>query len=142
MACDVIEHIEDDSAALAELRRVASPASRLLVTVPAYQWLWSHHDETHHHHRRYTRRVLVERAGASGWRPLLATYFNTLLLAPIAAVRAIQRVWPPRDRTNYEATPQRLNRVLELPLRAEARAIERGIDLPAGVSVGLVCGPA
>src|SRR4029077_5669995 len=50
---DVIEHLADDVSALRELRRVTKPSGALLVTVPAYQWLWSGHDEINHHHRRY-----------------------------------------------------------------------------------------
>src|SRR6201994_1166732 len=59
---DVIEHLDDDLAALRELRRVVAPGGTLLITVPAYQWLWSGHDEINHHFRRYTRRSL-QRAG-------------------------------------------------------------------------------
>ena len=58
VSLDVIEHLEDDLAALRELRRTVAPGGALLVTVPAYQWLWSGHDEINHHHRRYTRRTL------------------------------------------------------------------------------------
>ena len=64
VSLDVIEHLEDDLGALRELRRVVAPGGALLVTVPAYQWLWSGHDEINHHHRRYTRRSLQQRRRA------------------------------------------------------------------------------
>ena len=145
LACDVIEHIDDDVGALRELRRVTVDDGRLLITVPAYPWLWSRHDETLHHRRRYTRDQLVERVTAAGWRPTLQTHFNTLLLAPIAAVRRLERVRPPAassSSTDYDKTPEWLNTALSWPMRAEARAIERGTQLPAGVSIGLVCAKA
>lgn len=138
-ATDVLEHIPDDGAALRELRRAARPGGWLVATVPAYGWLWSHHDDSHHHVRRYTRRTLVAVAREAAWEPAFASYFNTALLAPIAAVRLAQRLRPPPPRTDYELTPRVLNAALERPLRAEARLIAAGLRSPVGVSVGLVC---
>jgi hypothetical protein len=134
----VLEHVADDAAALAELRRVAAPGARLVITVPAYRWLWSAHDDSHHHLRRYTARGLRARVRAAGWRPLVETYFNSLLLAPIAAVRLLTR----SDDSDYERTGPLLNRALTVPMRAEAAAIARGARLPAGVSVAMVVEPA
>ncbi len=139
-ATDVIEHIDRDDAALAELRRVIVPGGTLLLTVPAYMWLWSHHDDSHQHKRRYTARRLRERVEAAGWRPLVLTYFNTALLAPIAAVRLATRGRArPGGRSDYELTDGPLNTLLEWPMRAEARLIARGARLPAGVSVAMLC---
>jgi SAM-dependent methyltransferase len=143
LATDVLEHVERDDVAAAELRRVAAPGALLLVTVPAYGWLWSQHDDSHHHLRRYTARSLRGRLAAAGWRPELLTYFNSLLLPPIALVRVLARRRAPRDgRTDYQLTGSALNRALELPMRAEAALIARGARFPAGVSIGMVCRPA
>jgi SAM-dependent methyltransferase len=136
LATDVLEHVQLDDVAASELRRVAAPGALLVVTVPAYRWLWSHHDDSHHHLRRYSAPRLRARLSAAGWRPVLLTYFNTLLLPPIALVRLTARR---RRRTDYELTEGPLNRVLELPMRAEAALIERGWRFPAGVSIGAVC---
>jgi SAM-dependent methyltransferase len=143
LATDVLEHVERDDRALAELRRVAAPGARLLVTVPAYRWLWSQHDDSHHHLRRYTAGALTQRARGAGWEPELRTYFNTLLLPPIALVRLLaRRRADAAGRTDYELTRGALNRALELPMRLEAALIRRGLRLPAGVSIGMVCRPA
>jgi SAM-dependent methyltransferase len=139
LATDVVEHLRDDVASLRELRRVTVPGGRLLVTVPAYQWLWSQHDAAHHHFRRYTLRRLRARLREGGWRPVTSTYFNTTLLPPIAAVRLIARTRRGEPgRSELRLTPAVANRPLTELLRLEAALIERGVRLPAGVSIGVV----
>jgi SAM-dependent methyltransferase len=138
MACDVVEHLEDDVAALVELRRVAAAGAVLLLTVPAYQWMWTEHDVQLHHVRRYTLSRLRDAVVRAGWDMVDATYFNSLMLPVVAALR----LWPFGSRqghTDLDRTPPGLNRVLELPMRAEAAAIARGVRLPAGVSLGMLC---
>jgi SAM-dependent methyltransferase len=134
---DVIEHTPDDRVALGELRRVSKPGGWLLVTVPAYQTLFSLHDVANHHYRRYTRATLAGPARAAGWQILRTTYFNSLLLAPAAAVRLAQRRRSIEDgyTPNVELGPRWMNSLLEQPLRAEARWISRGRTLPAGLSL-------
>jgi len=58
-ALDVVEHIEDDSWAVAEMVKMLRPGGRLLLTVPAFMSLWDRHDEINHHHQRYTLRTLA-----------------------------------------------------------------------------------
>jgi SAM-dependent methyltransferase len=134
---DVIEHTADDHVTLAELERVTKPGGFLLVTVPAYQALWSLHDEANHHYRRYNRRTLRAAALGAGWTVQRITSFNSLLLAPAAAVRLAQRRRGPRNGyTNDLAVgPAWLNDVLECPLALEAGWLARGHTLPAGLSL-------
>ena len=136
---DVIEHTPDDVATLQELARVTRPGGWLLVTVPAYQALWSRHDEDNHHYRRYERAPLREAAVAGGWEVRRMTSFNSVLLAPAAAVRLAQRRRPHRENGDYrhdvDIGPAWLNGVLEQPLRAEARWLARGRTLPLGLSL-------
>jgi SAM-dependent methyltransferase len=133
---DVIEHTDDDRAALGELRRVTKPGGRLVVTVPAHPRLWSRHDEVNGHRRRYTRRSLSAAAADSGWRIERMTGFNVAYLGPAAAVRIARRGAPDQDGTSELAlTPPVLNPVLELPLRAESALLRRGLDLPPGLSL-------
>jgi SAM-dependent methyltransferase len=134
---DVIEHIPDEHLALAELRRVCRPGGWLLVTVPAYQALWSLHDEANHHYRRYARRTLRAAAVATGWRVQRMSSFNSFLLPPAAVVRIAQR----GRRLDSDYTPEVklgprwLNAALERPLQLEARWLARGRTLPAGLSL-------
>lgn len=135
---DVIEHIRDDRRALRELFRVTRPGGHLVVTVPAYQALWSAHDERNEHQRRYRRGSLRAVAASAGWQLVRDTHFNSLLLAPAAAVRLAGRVRDVRRRSELALTPQWLTPVLELPLRLEAAYLGRGGSLPAGLSVAAV----
>jgi SAM-dependent methyltransferase len=139
LATDVIEHLDDDRHALLELRRVARPEARLVVTVPAYRWLWSQHDISLQHRRRYTAARLRERATAAGWRAQVETYFFTALLPGVAAVRSVRRLRSAETpRSDMTLAPPALGRLLELASAGEAKLIERGARLPAGVSVGMV----
>jgi SAM-dependent methyltransferase len=138
-AFDVLEHLDDHEAGMRELRRITTDGGWLVATVPAYQWLWSAHDDSHHHRRRFTRPMLLASARAAGWNPVFATYFNTVLLAPIAAARAFRRNGGTASGSDYDLTPTAIDRLLGAPMQAEARLIARGARLPAGVSVGMVC---
>jgi SAM-dependent methyltransferase len=134
---DVIEHVPDDVAALVELRRVARPGAWLLVTVPAYQALWSRHDEANHHYRRYSRSALRAAARSAGWQIERVSSFNSLLLGPAAAVRLAQRRMrsPNGSRSDLDIGPAWLNDVLERPLALEASWLARGRTLPVGLSL-------
>jgi SAM-dependent methyltransferase len=134
---DVIEHLEDDLAALRELRRTVAPGGALLVTVPAYQWLWSGHDEINHHHRRYTRRSLQRAAEQAGWHQVRTTYFNSLLLPVAILLRVLERFNTKTTESSLDlwVPPEPLNWVLERPLAIEAALIRRGGRIPAGLSL-------
>lgn len=136
-ATDVLEHIAAEHEALHELRRIAAPNAVLLLTVPAYMWLWSEEDVNLHHQRRYTKTRLRQAVERAGWKPHIATYFNSLLLPPIAVARRL----PKRStgQADLDRTPPSLDGLLSLPMRLEARLIRAGVSLPAGVSVGIVC---
>jgi SAM-dependent methyltransferase len=134
---DVLEHLADDRRALKELRRVTKPGGWLVVTVPAYQLLWSLHDVANHHYRRYGRRPLRLAALEAGWQVRRITSFNSVLLPVAAVVRLMQR----GRRVDGDYTPELrvgphwLNAVLELPMRGEARWLGRGHRLPFGLSL-------
>jgi SAM-dependent methyltransferase len=134
---DVIEHLEDDLAALRELRRVVTPGGALLVTVPAYQWLWSGHDEVNHHFRRYTRRSLQRAGEEAGWQQVRTTYFNSLLLPAAILLRVLDRFSRKTTESSLDlwVPPQPLNWLLERPLQLEAALIARGGRIPAGLSL-------
>jgi SAM-dependent methyltransferase len=137
VSLDVIEHLEDDLAALRELRRAVAPGGALLVTVPAYQWLWSGHDAINHHHRRYTRRSLQAVAERAGWRQVRTTYFNSLLLPVAIVLRVLDRFNRKTTESSLDlwVPPEPFNWLLERPLALEAALIARGGRIPAGLSL-------
>jgi SAM-dependent methyltransferase len=134
---DVIEHLEDDLAALRELRRVVAPGGTLLITVPAYQWLWSGHDEINHHHRRYTRRSLQRVGEQAGWQQVRTTYFNSLLLPAAILLRVLDRFSRKTTESSLDlwVPPAPVNWLLERPLALEAAMIGHGGRIPAGLSL-------
>jgi hypothetical protein len=119
------------------MRRVAAPGATLLLTVPAYQWLWSGHDEINHHHRRYTDASLREVAERSGWRQLRNTHFNSLLLPVAILLRILDRFNRKTTESSLDlwVPPGPLNWLLERPMAFEAGVIGRGGRIPAGLSL-------
>ena len=137
LALDLLEHIEDDDAAVKELARALRPGGILVVAVPALPELWSEHDEALDHVRRYRgkrlRRLLLE----ADLHVEKLSPFIVALLGPIAALRALQRVLPRKKETPETAfiiPPRVINTLLVLTLRLE-RVWLRRFNLPVGVSL-------
>lgn len=134
---DVLEHVEDDQAALSILQGLVRPEGWLVLSVPAYQWLWSRHDDVNHHFRRYTRRQLVDRVSAAGFQVHTATYFNTLLFPPIAALRLLSKLWRPQGdsgSSDMDLPSGGLNELLYRIFSLERGALKH-CSLPFGVSL-------
>ena len=62
---------------------------KIVLTVPAYQWLWSHHDVVNHHYRRYSQKTLQKVVSDAGLTVTYISYFNTWLMPIIASIRLI-----------------------------------------------------
>ncbi len=130
---DVLEHVEQDEPALAALAGRLAPEGRILLTVPAFPWLWSAHDERHHHFRRYTRASIAEVAGRAGLSVANSFYFNTALFPVAVAARAVKRA------TNSDAPDDTLpsafvNGTLRTVFAAERHLIGR-LPMPVGLSL-------
>lgn len=131
---DVLEHIDQDVATLAELRKRLAPGGRLLVTVPAYRWLWSSHDVFLHHKRRYTGGRLRQVFGAAGLHVDRISYFNMLLLPLAATARLKDRIVSSNKASGTAIPPPMINATLEAIFASEQHML-RHFDLPAGVSL-------
>jgi SAM-dependent methyltransferase len=135
---DVLEHIEGDEVALKEVRRVLRFGGSLLITVPAFMFLFGRQDRVSDHKRRYRRPALVKLVNGLGFEVQYSTYFNTVLFPPIAATRLARRWLRLADGDGKTDFDMRLPRPLELSLQklfaAERHAIDR-IALPFGVSL-------
>jgi SAM-dependent methyltransferase len=129
---DVLEHIEDDLASLAAIRALLNEGGRLVLTVPAYQWLWSRHDEILHHKRRYIRKTLLAVAARAGLKPVRVSHFNFLLLPLLVAGRIFDR-W--RGEVSGHGTPALpLNSALREIFSSEAGLLDF-VNLPFGASI-------
>lgn len=131
---DVLEHVEEDARALDRIRRLLRPDGLLIVTVPAFRFLWSGHDVVNEHRRRYVRAGLALRLREAGFRIERITYFNTLLFPPIAAVRVLGRLRGGAARADQGTVPGPVNGLLRRIFSMEKRLLTAG-NLPFGVSL-------
>jgi SAM-dependent methyltransferase len=142
---DVLEHIDDDVAALRALLPTLCEGGKVVLTVPAYPSLYGPHDKLLHHRRRYTRRGLFEVVERAGLRVAHHTHFNALLLPVALLMRWKDRLFPPAVGAlgaAGTAVPSALiNRVLTLVFGMEACFLAR-MRFPAGLSILCVLEPA
>jgi SAM-dependent methyltransferase len=134
---DVIEHIPDERGVLAEALRVLRPGGLLVVTVPAYQFLWSKHDDLNHHQRRYRRSGLRTVLRRAGFEIAKLSYYNTLLFPAAVARKALMGFSSAEGPASHlDEVPDRLNTILRQVLLCEQPLLRRW-DLPFGAS--LIC---
>lgn len=88
---DVIEHVEDDFSAIQSAFDLLEVGGTLILTVPAYRWLWSRHDEIHMHKRRYTKKEIKELLNNCGFNIRFISYFNFFLFLPAVLKRLIDK---------------------------------------------------
>lgn len=139
-AFDVIEHLDDDVAALESIRSKVEPDAVVCVTVPALPWLWSAHDEANHHRRRYTRRTLRSALEAAGFTVVHMSYFNTLLFPLVVLARVVERVTGGGGGGDFDRSLGPLDRLLEWVFSLERLVVPR-VRLPVGVSLIAVATP-
>lgn len=135
-ALDVLEHIQDDRAALRQCYRVLRPGGAMIILVPAHPWLWSLQDEVSHHCRRYTRRSLADAVTAANFCIERLTYINGLLLPVVVLgrlwLRVLLRFRDIPDENDLH--PAWANGLLRRIFHAEIPIVRRR-DLPAGASL-------
>ena len=135
-ALDMLEHIDDDLRGLDELMRVMREGGALLITVPAYGFLWSEHDEALHHRRRYAASELRNKLTNAGFEVERITYYITFLFFPILFMRFAQSVSKKsiHAKTSHIILPGWLNSLLIAILGLE-RVLLRWMNFPFGVSI-------
>jgi SAM-dependent methyltransferase len=133
---DVLEHIQDDAHALQIVNRKLRPGGRVILSVPAYLWLWGQQDVANQHYRRYTLRKLRRKLQAADFTVERMTYFNTFLFPPIAAIRLIARYGrrPHAQEGDFIYARNASSSVL-LTIFVAERALLRYVNFPFGVSL-------
>ena len=130
---DVLEHLDEDDASLRALRTRLKPGGWLLITVPAFPFLWSHHDELHHHKRRYVATDLRALIKGAGYQIHYLSYFNTWLFPLIAAARLMKGSGG--SRSGDLSMPNKFVNTLLKTIFASERWLLGRIAFPFGVSL-------
>lgn len=136
---DVLEHVAEDEESLAAMRRLLKPNGKIVLTVPAHQWLWSTHDVGLHHQRRYSRSQLRERIEKAGYRIDKLTYTNAALFPVAMLARLADRLRKSDAASGQAMPPAPINAAMKALFSAESRII-RNASLPFGVSLLAVFG--
>ena len=131
---DVLEHIEEDEETLLALKGLLAKGGRMLITVPAYDFLWSGHDEFLHHKRRYSSAELRQKAVAAGLRVERFTHFNALLFPLACVMRLKDRLLKSSNSSGAEIPPAPFNSLFRGLFSSERFLLSRG-DLPVGMSL-------
>ncbi len=133
---DVIEHIKDADSVLHSACELLPPGGTLIITVPAYMWLWSKHDEIHQHYRRYTKKQLNQAIKNAGFEIEYSTYFNFFLFFPAILKRFLDKLTG-ADKKNQEPVEKIspfLNKIFTRIFKFEGNFLGR-IKFPFGVSI-------
>lgn len=133
---DVLEHLDDDRGALRLAFDALRPGGVVVATVPAFRWLWSHHDEVHQHRRRYRREAFGALLRSAGFVPELLTYYNARLFPLVAAVRLLEKALRIRGNPDAGLPPAPINRLLERTFLSERARLARATTT-GGFSAGL-----
>ena len=136
---DVLEHIEDDERFLRDTHKVLKPGGFILVTVPAYMFLWSQLDEVLGHVRRYSRSELVRKFEKCGFTIIRASYFIAILSPIFILVRLLQKTIPSKNTLDDMVIrlPKPVNQFFVWLISIEAQLV-RWINLPFGTSIILL----
>ncbi|WP_223385525.1 class I SAM-dependent methyltransferase [Oricola cellulosilytica] len=140
---DVLEHVERDGAALEAISGLVAPGGRLLLTVPAHQWLWSHHDKILHHFRRYSRAGLAEVLRSTGYAIERLTFTNSALFPAAAAARLLDRGLSrgkEAPSSGSDMPPRLANAVMKWLFRSEKYILGR-FDSPIGLGLLAIARP-
>ena len=127
--------VSDELTALKEFFRILTPHGRILLRLPAYDWLRGQHDKKVHTNRRYTKKLVNRLLEQSGFMVEHLSYANTFLFPLAVAKRLSERVFPPSDdQSDLAMNAGAFNSVLKFILSAEAPLVSH-VGLPYGLSV-------
>lgn len=142
---DVLEHIPQENETLLALRQALAPGGRLILTVPAHQYLWSYFDEAAHHCRRYSSQEIRARLVDAGFQVEFLSQFMTCIFPLVWFFRKVRGRHDVQDFENARTLTLRefrvipvINGLLSAMLRVETFWLNRGHRLPIGSSLIVV----
>lgn len=139
LVLDVLEHLKDDNAAVSEYYRVLTRGGILVVTVPAYQFLWSYWDKMLGHKRRYDKKNLVSKLEKKGFVVQKICYYNTFIFPMAFIFRFLKGIFQRNNQnpgSDFISLPFYLNNFLLFLSGIERFFIQKS-SLPFGLS--LIC---
>ncbi|MEM1376670.1 MAG: class I SAM-dependent methyltransferase [Pseudomonadota bacterium] len=134
---DVLEHVEQDAESLEVLRGLLAADGRILITVPAHQWLWSRHDVHLHHFRRYARPELRDKLTAAGLTVDKLTFTNMTMFPAAIAARVADRLLSSGENgasTGTDIPAEPVNSLIGAIYRSERHLVRR-MNLPIGLGL-------
>lgn len=134
---DMIEHVDNDLDVMKEVYRVCKPGGLVVITVPAFSFLWGSHDDSHHHKRRYVLPQLREMTLSTGFMLEKETYTNFFIFLPVLFRRILSRKSASVRESDLRPTPRPINEMLKWIYRFEAFYLKKG-KFPWGVSLLMV----
>lgn len=131
---DVLEHIENDKLALTAVSDYLNDGARIILTVPACQWLYGKHDRALHHYRRYNDKQLTNLLQSTGFHIEQISHFNSLLFPVALLSRLADKLLVQKKAAGVETPPNLLNELFYIMLRLEALMLKY-VTLPFGLSI-------
>jgi SAM-dependent methyltransferase len=135
---DVLEHVEDDNAALKALAARMNTGGSICISVPAYQWLFVRHDRLHHHFRRYSKSELIQKIKVAGLQVEFVNYWNFFLFPVALLIRILDLFNYPKNHTIGSKKPSETINRLMFKLVSSERFVLPFMKLPFGLSLLLI----
>lgn len=136
LALDVVEHMNKPDVMLRHAAGLLAPSGRIVMTTPAFEWLWTSHDRLNHHVKRYTAAEMRQLVRKAGLHPIDTQYLFQSLVVPKMLVRTAEALRPATPSVP-SVPPDVLNRALQIWFRTENAVVGW---LPFGSSVLTVAG--
>jgi SAM-dependent methyltransferase len=134
IATDILEHLDNDLIGVQELYRVLKKEGVLILTVPAFKWLWGIQDVVTGHKRRYSKKDILMKLRGFGFEVLRASYFNFFLFLPIFLGRRIIHLLGFKIESENEINSPLLNFFLKTIFSLEPYLLKY-FSFPFGVSI-------
>ena len=109
---DVLEHIKEDKETILKLSKLLAQNGKIVITVPAYKWLFSKHDRVLSHYRRYSRKDIFHLAHTTNFEIHRITHFNFILAVPIICIRILSKYLNTPNSKKIPQLPRIINLIL------------------------------